>query len=152
MVSILAVGVGLDLDPWDWFWIGLWAPGLLLDILVLGVCILDWFWIGSGQEFALKSSSRKRCSWQKAKEKFHEGFRANFTKRNLMRVLGRILSGTTGLVSVVVGHYWINFGEGRIGFGLVSGGPGALLDWIHFERNTTGLDALLMHYWIGYIP
>ena len=110
--------------------------------------VLDWFWAGIRTKILIK----KTLLVAKAKEKFHEGFRANFTKRNLMRVLGRILSGTTGLVSVVVGHYWINFGEGRIGFGLVSGGPGALLDWIHFERNTTGLDALLMHYWIGYIP
>ena len=40
------------------------------------------------------------------------------------------VSGTTRLVSVVVGHYWIGFGEGRVGFGLVSRGRG--------------------HYWIGY--
>ena len=40
------------------------------------------------------------------------------------------VSGTTRLVSVVVGHYWIGFGEGRIGFGLVSRSRG--------------------HYWIGY--
>ena len=39
------------------------------------------------------------------------------------------VSGTTGLVSVVVGHYWIGLGEGWIGFGLVLGGRG--------------------HYWIG---
>jgi hypothetical protein len=43
------------------------------------------------------------------------------------------------LVSVVVGHYWIGFGEGRIGFGLVFRGPGALLDWIHFEGGQTFL-------------
>ena len=38
--------------------------------------------------------------------------------------------GTTRLVSVVVGHYWIGFWGGRIGFGLVSRSRG--------------------HYWIGY--
>ena len=38
------------------------------------------------------------------------------------------------LVSVIAGHYWIGLGEGRIGFGLDSGGRGHLvLDWIHFE-------------------
>ena len=37
------------------------------------------------------------------------------------------------MVFVIVGHYWIGFGKGRIGFGLVSGGVGALMDWIHFE-------------------
>ena len=46
-------------------------------------------------------------------------------------------SGTTGLVFVAVGHYWIGFGEGQIWIGFE--GPGKLLDWIHFERNATGL-------------
>ena len=39
------------------------------------------------------------------------------------------MSGTTGLVSVIVGHYWIGFGEERL-----------VLDW--FQGGG--------HYWIGY--
>ena len=72
MVSFLAVGVGLDLNPWDWFWIGLWGPRPpRVDIgLGLGVCILDWFWIGSGQEFALKPSSNFLLLVAQSKEDF----------------------------------------------------------------------------------
>ena len=64
--------------------------------------------------------------------------------QNFMRVLGRILSGTTGLVSVVVGHYYI---------GLVLGRGGLVLDWFREGRSTTGFDTtgfIIMHYWIGY--
>ena len=41
------------------------------------------------------------------------------------------VSGTTRLVSVVVGHYWIGFGEG-----------GLVLDWFRGAGGTTGLDTL----------
>ena len=51
------------------------------------------------------------------------------SKVNMVYVSFKV-SGTTRLVSIVVGHYWIGFWEGRIGFGLVSRGRG--------------------HYWIGY--
>ena len=47
------------------------------------------------------------------------------------------------MVVVVVGHYWIGFGVGRIGFWIGFEVPRALLDWIHFEWNATGVDALL---------
>ena len=97
---------------------------------------MDWFWIGSGQEFALKPSSKDFFARGKKQKQF-------------LRVLGRILSGTTGLVSVIVGHYWIGLGEGRIGFGLVSGGPAGGttgLDTLWVKRNwfrcTIGLDTL----------
>ena len=56
------------------------------------------------------------------------------------------VSDTTGLVSVVVGHYWIGLGEGRIGFGLVSRGRGHY--WIGYTLSETQL--VQMHDWIGY--
>ena len=43
LVPFLAVGVGLDLDPWDWFWIGLWGPRVAIGL------VLNWFWIGFGR-------------------------------------------------------------------------------------------------------
>ena len=66
MVSFLAVGVGLDLNPWDWFWIGLWGPRVAIG-LVLGVCILDWFWAGirpkpSSKFLLLVANSKKKIS------------------------------------------------------------------------------------------
>ena len=80
MVSVLAVGVGMDLNPWDWDWIGFCGPRVAIG-LVWGVCILDWFWIGSGQEFALKPSSIRRFARcqilpfvPRAKQTFDEGF------------------------------------------------------------------------------
>ena len=42
------------------------------------------------------------------------------------------VSGTTRLVFVVVGHYWIGF-WGADWFWIGFEGPGALLDWMHFE-------------------
>ena len=45
------------------------------------------------------------------------------------------VSSTTGLVSVVVGHYWTGLGEGRIGFGLVSRGRGRY--WIGYTLSET---------------
>ena len=57
MVSFLAVGVGLDLNPWDWFWIGLWGPRVAIG-LVLGVhlgLVLDWFWAGIRPKTLIRS-------------------------------------------------------------------------------------------------
>ena len=47
LVFFLAVGVGLDLGHWDWFWIGFGRPRVAIG-LVLAVGTLDWFWIGFG--------------------------------------------------------------------------------------------------------
>ena len=84
--------------------------------------VLDWFWAGIRPKTLIK---RFLCSWQKAKT-IPEGFRANFVR-----------------------HYWIGLGEGRIGFGLVSGGPAGGttgLDTLWVKRNwfrcTIGLDTL----------
>ena len=63
LVSFWTVGVGLDLNPWDLFRIGLWGPRVAI-VLISGIFILDWFGIGSWQECALKPSSKSpfaRC-------------------------------------------------------------------------------------------
>ena len=98
MVSFLAVGVGLDLNPWELGLVSDWSFKLWGPKVAIGLG-LDWFWIGSGQEFALKSSSNflfARGKKQKgffmrvlgqispfvprAKKDLDEGFRANFVR------------------------------------------------------------------------
>ena len=64
LVSFLAVGVGLDPNPWDWFWIGFSSPRIAIG-LVLEVCSLDWFWIGFKQGSAFLF--RKLTIFQKCK-------------------------------------------------------------------------------------
>ena len=59
-----------------------------------------------------------------------------------MRALGQILlfvliKQRIGLVSVVLVHYWICFGEVRIGFGLVLGGRRQY--WIGYTLSGTQL-------------
>ena len=121
-----SLGLGLDwfLWPQGCYWIGLGGVHLGL--------VLDWFWAGICSKTLINKAF---CSLPNftvcatSKTNFWWGF------------LGRILSGTKlldwFLLLLAHGNYWIGFVEQRIGFGLVWGG--ALLDWIHFEWNATGL-------------
>ena len=47
LVFFLAVGVALDLGPWDCAWIGFGGSQVAIG-LALGVGTLDWVWIGFG--------------------------------------------------------------------------------------------------------
>ena len=106
------------LEPQDCYWIGFGGVQLAL--------VLDWFWIGFKQGFAFLF--RKLTVFQKCKSISIVSIVIPSSKVKMVYVF--YVSGTTRLVSTVVGHYWIGFGEGRIGFGLVSRGRG--------------------HHWIGY--
>ena len=93
---------------------------------------MDWFWIGFG---LVLSKVLLFCFANSQFFKNANPFQLFYWKHvipssKVKMVYVSYVSGTTRLVSVVVGHYWIGFGEERIGFGLVSRCWG--------------------HYWIGY--
>ena len=139
LVSFLAVSAGLDLNTWDWslgprgcYWIGFGGVHLGL--------VLDWFWAG------IRPKTLIKFSFARGKKQ----------RRLFMRILGQNLPFVPRAKQdldegfspywIAIGFvrpYWIGLGERRIGFGLVSGRAGELLDWIHFEWNATGLDAPL---------
>ena len=69
--------------------------------------------------------------------------RAGFSQPDHVLTMPRPILPTTGLVSVVVGHYWIGFCGGAdwfwIGFDFRGAGPGALLYWIGYTLSETQL-------------
>ena len=89
---------------------------------------MDWFWIGFKQGSAFLF--RKLTNFQKCKSISIVLMETRNPSSTVEMVYVSYVLGTTRLVSVVVGHYWIGFWGGRIGFGLVSRSRG--------------------HYWIGY--
>ena len=127
-----------------WYWIGSEPLRLVLDWFLEPQ---DCYWIGfGGVQLGLvwngfKQGSaflfRKLTIFHKCKSISTVLMETRHPSSKVEMVYVSYVLGTTRLVFVVVGHYWIGFGEGRIGLGLVSRGRGHY--WIGYTLNETQL-------------